>query len=180
MGFTPLEGLLMGTRSGDMDPAVILHIMGREELTLHEANTLLNKHSGMSGISGVSSDMREIEEALNDGHTNARLAFDIYCYRLRKYIGAYAAAMNGLDKIIFTAGIGENSPNVRKSTCDGLEFLGVELDEEKNRQAVGREMVISSDNSLVQVLVIPTNEELVIAQDTLRLVQKQSSKEPVS
>ena len=180
MGFTPLEGLLMGTRSGDMDPAVILHIMGREELSLHEANTLLNKHSGLSGISGISSDMREIEEALGDGHSNAKLAFEIYCYRLRKYIGAYAAAMNGLDKIIFTAGVGENSSLVRKTTCDGLGFLGVEIDEEKNRQAVGKEMTISSAESRVQVQVIPTNEEFVIARDTLRLVQKQSNTEPVS
>ncbi|RME23955.1 MAG: acetate kinase, partial [Candidatus Zixiibacteriota bacterium] len=142
MGFTPLEGLLMGTRSGDADPAIILHIMSREELSLHEGNTLLNKHSGLVGISGVSSDMREVIVAMNEGHMNARLAFDVYCYRLRKYIGAYTAAMGGLDVLVFTAGAGENSPEVRAASCQKLEFLGVKLDEEKNRAAIGKEMDI--------------------------------------
>jgi len=172
MGFTPLEGLLMGTRSGDLDPAVILHIMGREELSLHEANTLMNKHSGLSGISGVSSDMREILEAADDGNANAKLAFDIYCYRLRKYIGSYASAMGGLDVVVFTAGVGENSPPVRKATCEGLEFIGVEIDDAKNDQAISKEMDISSDNAKVRVLAIPTNEELVIAMDTEEIVKK--------
>jgi acetate kinase len=171
MGFTPLEGLLMGTRSGDMDPAIILHIMGREELSLHEANTLLNKHSGMIGVSGVSSDMREIIDAAKSGHTNARLALDIYCYRLKKYIGAYATAMSGLDAIVFTAGVGENSPYVRELTCQGLEFLGVEIDLEKNNAAVGREMDISVSGARVRTLAIPTNEELVIARDTKAIVE---------
>jgi acetate kinase len=170
MGFTPLEGLLMGTRSGDMDPAIILHIMGREELSLHEANTLMNKHSGMIGISGVSSDMREIIDAANAGHTNAKLALDIYCYRLKKYIGGYAMAMGGLDAIVFTAGIGENSPLVRELTCQGLDFIGVELDKEKNSTAIGKEMIISSDSSRIKVLAIPTNEELVIARDTKDII----------
>lgn len=173
MGFTPLEGLLMGTRSGDMDPAVILHIMGREELSLHEANTLLNKHSGLNGISGISSDMRDIVDSVKDGRRNAVLAFDIYCYRLKKYIGAYAAAMGGVDKIVFTAGVGENSPQTREKTCEGLEFLGVILDKDKNEAAIGVETEISATDSKVQVMVIPTNEELVIARDTLRLMERQ-------
>jgi len=171
MGFTPLEGLLMGTRCGDMDPAVILHVMGREELSLHEANTLMNKHSGLSGVSGVSSDMREIIKSAKEGHSNAQLAFNIYCYRLKKYIGAYAAAMGGLDHIVFTGGIGENSPDVREKTCEGLQFLGVEIDKEKNLAAVGKELEISNGNSRVKVMAIPTNEELVIARDTMNLVE---------
>ncbi|MCX6827415.1 MAG: acetate kinase [candidate division Zixibacteria bacterium] len=176
MGFTPLEGLLMGTRSGDLDPAVILYIMGREELTLNEANTLLNKHSGLIGISGVSSDMREIIEASNSGHANAKLALDIYCYRLKKYIGAYAAGMGGLDAIVFTAGVGENSPYVRELTCRGLEFFGVELNSQNNAVAIGKEMEISTDRSRVKVLAIPTNEELVIARDTRDIVEKINQK----
>ena len=172
MGFTPLEGLLMGTRCGDMDPAVILHVMGREELSLHEANTLLNKHSGLIGVSGVSSDMREIIEAANAGHSNAKLALDMYCYRLKKYIGSYTVAMGGLDAIIFTAGVGENSPEVRELTCQGLGFLGIELDKGKNETTIGKEVDISSDNSRVRVLAIPTNEELVIARDTKNIVDK--------
>jgi acetate kinase len=171
MGFTPLEGLLMGTRCGDMDPAVILHIMGREELTLHEAGALMNKHSGLTGVSGVSSDMREIESAAGEGHRNAQLALDIYCYRLKKYIGAYTAAMNGLDAIVFTAGIGENSVTVRSRTMAGLDFLGIKLDDEKNRAALGKEMEISASSSRVKVYVIPTNEELVIARDTKNIVE---------
>ncbi|HHI02634.1 MAG TPA: acetate kinase [candidate division Zixibacteria bacterium] len=175
MGFTPLEGLIMGTRSGDMDPAVILHIMGREELTLHEANTLLNKHSGLSGVSGISSDMREIIESADEGNSNAKLAVDIYCYRLSKYIGGYSVAMGGLDQIIFTGGIGENSPQVREKTCESLRFLGVELDKDKNNLAIGLETEISTDNSRVKVMVIPTNEELVIARDTLSLIGRKSN-----
>ncbi len=175
MGFTPLEGLLMGTRSGDMDPAIILHIMGREELSLHEANTLLNKHSGMIGVSGVSSDMREIIEAADSGHSLAKLALEMYCYRLRKYIGSYAVAMRGLDAVVFTAGIGENSPRVREHTCEKLDFLGVELDKGRNEAAIGKEADISSDNSRVRILAIPTNEELVIARDTKEIVGKMIS-----
>ncbi|SYZ73185.1 Acetate kinase [Candidatus Zixiibacteriota bacterium] len=172
MGFTPLEGLLMGTRSGDIDPAIPLWIMGREELSLNEANTLLNKHSGLIGISGVSSDMREIIDAAGKGNDNARLALDIYCYRLRKYIGAYAAAMGGIDAIVFTAGVGENSPVVRQLTCKGLEFLGVELDDSRNQAAVSKDMIISTDSAKLKVLAIPTNEELVIARDTKEIVEK--------
>jgi len=173
MGFTPLEGLLMGTRSGDLDPAIILHIMGREELSLHEANTLLNKHSGLIGIAGLSSDVREIVDAAKDGNSNAKLAMDIYCYRLKKYIGAYTAALNGLDVLAFTAGVGENSAYVRKLTCENLEFLGIALDETKNNEAAAIETDISTPDSKVRVLVIPTNEELVIARDTQRIVEEQ-------
>jgi acetate kinase len=132
MGFTPLEGLLMGTRSGDLDPAIILHIMAREELSLHEGNTLMNKHSGLIGISGISSDVREVIEAADEGNQNADLALRIYCYRLKKYIASYAAAMGGLDALVFTAGVGENSARVRAMTCENLQFMGIELDEAKN------------------------------------------------
>lgn len=172
MGFTPLEGLLMGTRCGDLDPAIILHIIAREELSLHEANTLLNKHSGMQGISGISSDMKDIIEECEKGNRGAQLAFDLYCYRIKKYIGAYAACMGGLDALIFTAGIGENSPLVRKKSCEGLEFLGIEIGDKKNEEAVGKEGEISSINSKVKVFAILTNEELVIASDTERIVEE--------
>jgi acetate kinase len=175
MGFTPLEGLIMGTRSGDIDPAVILHIMAREELSLHEGNTLLNKHSGLIGISGISSDVREVLEAADSENPNAQLAIDAYCYRLRKYIGSYAAALGGLDALVFTAGVGENSAVIRALSTERLEFLGVKIDEEKNRQAVKREMDISADDARVRTLVIPTNEELVIARDTERIVKGQDS-----
>lgn len=170
MGFTPLEGLVMGTRCGDIDPAIILNIMGREELSLHEANTLLNKHSGLQGISGISSDMRDILKEVESGNELAKLALEIYCYRIRKYIGAYAAAMGGLDCIVFTAGVGENSPRVREMSCQGLEFLGIEIDLGKNAEAVRKEKVISTDSSRVKVMAVPTNEELIIAEDTYQLV----------
>ncbi len=172
MGFTPLEGLLMGTRSGDLDPAIILHVMAREELSLHEANTLLNKHSGMQGISGISSDMRDIVAESQKGNRSAQLALDVYCYRIRKYIGAYAASMGGLDALVFTAGIGENSPVVRKKCCENLEFLGILIDDEKNEEAQKIEAEIQTDDSRVKVLCIPTNEELVIALDTKRVIQE--------
>ncbi len=170
MGFTPLEGLMMGTRCGDIDPAIILHMIGREELSLHEANTMLNKHSGLIGVSGVSSDMREVIEAKDEGNKRAQLAFDIYCYRVKKYIGAYAAAMGGLDAVVFTAGIGENSAEVRTNCVSGLEFLGIELDDAKNKAAVSKEAIISTDSSRVKVAAVPANEELVIALDTMELV----------
>jgi acetate kinase len=171
MGFTPLEGLLMGTRCGDLDPAVILHIMAREELTLQEANTLLNKHSGIQGISGQSSDMRDIIQEAKEGHANSKLALEIYCYRIKKYIGAYAAAMGGLDSLVFTAGIGENSPLIRERCCAGLEFLGIEIDEDRNDEAIGVEGLISKDKSRVRVFSIPTNEELVIAEETRKVLE---------
>ncbi len=173
MGFTPLEGLLMGTRSGDLDPAIILHVMAREELSLNEANTLLNKHSGLQGISGISGDMRDIIKESEKGNANAQLALDIYCYRIRKYIGSYAAVLGGLDALVFTAGIGENSALVRKKCCENLEFLGIQIDDEKNEQAKGSQSdEIQTDDSKVKVFRIPTNEELVIALDTKRVVEE--------
>jgi acetate kinase len=176
MGFTPLEGLLMGTRSGDLDPAIILHIMAREELSLHEGNTMLNKHSGLAGISGVSSDMREIIDASNKGNDNAKLALDVFCYRLKKYIGSYMAALNGLDALIFTAGVGENSAVVRAQTCQNMDYLGISIDADKNKSAVSKEVNISAPGAKVQTLVIPTNEELVIAMDTQRIVESAPAK----
>lgn len=173
MGFTPLEGLLMGTRCGDMDPAIILQIMHKEELTVNDANILLNKHSGLQGISGLSSDMREIEEEYNENE-RAKLAHDMFTYRLKKYIGAYTAAMGGVDALVFTGGIGENSDLVRKNALSGLEYMGVELDEEKNNEHSSEEREISSANSKVQIYVIPTNEELVIALDTKQIVKQAS------
>jgi len=171
MGFTPLEGLLMGTRSGDLDPAVVLHIMNKEELSMHEANTMLNKHSGIQGLSGVSSDMREIEKYY-ESNDRARLAHQVFCYRLKKYIGAYAAAMGGLDVLVFTGGIGENSVIVRRDSIRSMEFYGIEIDEAKNQAAEKGERDISTAKSRVRVLVIPTNEELVIAVDTMRIVKE--------
>ena len=171
MGFTPLEGLLMGTRSGDLDPAVVLHIMNQEELTMHEANTMLNKHSGIQGLSGISSDMREIEEEL-DENNRARLAFNVFCYRLKKYIGSYAAAMGGLDVIVFTGGIGENSSMVRELVLSELDFLGIQLDDKLNQAGEKGEREISIKDSRVKIFVIPTNEELVIALDTMRIISK--------
>jgi acetate kinase len=172
MGFTPLEGLLMGTRSGDIDPSVILYIMGKEGLSLHEAGTLLNKHSGLIGISGESSDMREIISALKTEQKRSRLAFDVFNYRIKKYLGAYAAAMGGLDAFVFTGGIGENSPDVRREVCSDLEFMGIKIDEQKNQKG---EINISSSDSKISVFRIPTNEELVIALDTKQIVEKSVS-----
>lgn len=169
MGFTPLEGLLMGTRTGDCDPAIILYIMSREELTLNEANTLLNKHSGLYGISGVSSDMREIQKSAAEGNNNARLALDVYAYRVKKYVGSYMAAMGGLDAIVFTAGVGENSADVRRLCCEGLETLGIVIDIAKNSGHASGIGIVSAPASRVKVLVVPTNEELVIAQETERV-----------
>ncbi|MFS0837935.1 acetate/propionate family kinase [Paenibacillus sp. 1P03SA] len=170
MGLTPLEGLMMGTRSGDLDPAVVTFAMGKEDLSLNEVNSMLNKHSGLQAISGLSSDMREITEAMDSGDKNAKLAFDMYTYRLRKFIGSYAAAMNGIDVLIFTAGVGENSVILRKAVCEGLSYLGLELDSERNINGWGIEKRISTDDSKVEVLVIPTNEEWMIARDTFQLV----------
>ncbi|HZG85289.1 acetate kinase [Paenibacillus sp.] len=175
MGMTPLEGLMMGTRSGDLDPAVVPFVMGKEDLTIGEVSSMLNKHSGLIAISGISSDMREIQEAMEEGHPNARLAFEMYEYRLRKYIGAYAAAMNGIDAIVFTAGVGENSWLLRARTCLNLAYLGVEIDPEANLVRSKEDRRISTANSKVEVLVIPTNEELVIARDTYALVRSEES-----
>ena len=170
MGFTPLEGLLMGTRSGDIDPSVILFVMGKEGLSLGEANTLLNKHSGLQGISGVSSDMREIIAEVKNGDKKATYAFDVFTYRVKKDIGAYAAAMGGIDVLAFTGGIGENSPEVRAASCDGLGFLGIGIDDVRN-SSQEKEKSISAEGTRTAVLVVPTNEELVIAMDTMQIVK---------
>jgi acetate kinase len=171
MGFTPLEGLLMGTRCGDLDPAILPWVMGMEELTLAQLNAMLNKHSGLYGVSGVSSDMRDVQKAASSGHGRAKLALAIFCYRLRKYIGGYAAAMGGVDAITFTGGIGENSPDVRRRSAGGLEFMGVLLDAERNEKVPrGQEVLISRPDSRVAVAVVPTNEERVIARDTVRVL----------
>lgn len=170
MGLTPVEGLIMGTRSGDLDLGVLLYIMENEEIGLEAGRTIINKHSGMLGITGISSDMREIEEAAKNGHKRAELALNMYNYRIRKYIGSYAAAMGGLDSIIFTGGIGENADTTRRGVVKGLEFLGVKLDESKNGGLKGIEMDISDEDARVKTFVIPTNEEIIIAQDTQSII----------
>ncbi len=173
MGFTPVEGLIMGTRTGDLDIGAVSYIMDKEELKLSSVNTIFNKQSGLLGITGVSSDMREIQNAAwNEGNDRARLGLDMYYYRIRKYIGAYTAALDGVDTLIFAGGIGENAPVPRKKVCEKLSFLGIEIDDEKNNSAIGVETVISTPDSKVKVVVIPTNEELVIAKDTLDIVSK--------
>ena len=172
MGLTPLEGLMMGTRSGDIDAGAVTFIMEKEGLNPTGVSNLLNKKSGLLGISGVSSDMREIEDAIAAGNERAILARKIYFYRLRKYIGSYAAAMGGVDVIVFTGGVGENGSPCRKQACEGLEFMGVKLDQELNEKTRGTETVISTPDSKVKVVVIPTDEELMIATDTMNLLNK--------
>jgi acetate kinase len=172
MGMTPLEGLIMGTRCGDLDLGVLTYLMTREELDISSANTLINKHSGMLGITGVSSDMREIEKEAAKGNERAKLGLTMYNYRIKKYIGAYAAAMGGLDMLIFTGGIGENSDTTRAEISQNLEYMGIEFDIEKNKGNRGKESMISKDSSKVKVLIVPTNEELVIANDTQEIILK--------
>lgn len=172
MGLTPLEGMMMGTRSGDIDASAVLAIMKAEGLTPDEMSDLLNKQSGVLGISGVSSDMREVTAAAEAGNKQAALALEMYSHRIKKYIGSYAAIMGGVDIIVFTAGVGEHQWDVRYNSTSGLEFLGVKLDEAKNRKNFGEEEVISAEDSRVKVVVVPTDEELMIASDTLALVQK--------
>lgn len=170
MGLTPLEGLVMGTRSGDMDPAIVEFIANKENKSISEVMTILNKESGVYGLSGgISSDFRDLEKAAKEGNELAEDARQIFCYRVVKYIGAYAAAMNGVDAITFTAGLGENDKVIRKIICDYLTYLGVEIDDEKNAVR-GEEIVISTPASKVKVCVVPTNEELVIARETAALV----------
>ena len=171
MGLTPLEGLPMGTRSGNLDPAILQFIMNKYGYTADEMLNILNKKSGVLGISGVGSDFRDLEKAAKEGNERAQLALDKFVYEVRKYIGSYAAAMGGVDIITFTAGVGENGPDMRESICEGLGFLGVHVDHEKN-QVRGKETDISAADSTVKVYVIPTNEELMIARDTLALVTK--------
>ena len=170
MGFTPLEGLVMGTRSGDVDMGAVTYIMDKEKIGTKSASILFNKHSGLLGISGLSSDMREIREAANKGDERSLLAIKMFDYRVRKYIGSYAAAMGGIDVLIFTGGVGENSDTNRSGICEGLEFLGVELDEQINTGLRGIESTISKKEARVKVMVVPTNEELMIAIDTQRII----------
>lgn len=169
MGLTPVEGLVMGTRSGDLDLGVLTYIMQKEEININTANTLINKFSGVLGVSGLSSDMREVEDAALAGEERSVVAMDMYNYRIRKYIGAYAAAMDGLDVLVFTGGVGENSAYTRAEVCKKLGFFGVELDNDKNNVR-GKETLISTEKGRVKVLIVPTNEELVIAQDTMELI----------
>jgi acetate kinase len=171
MGFTPLEGLVMGTRSGDIDAAIILHVMAREELTVAEATSLLNKHSGLRGLSGISSDMRDLLKEEEAGEARAKLALDVYCYRVRKYIGAYAAAMGGLDAIGFTGGVGENAPTIRARILAGLEFLGVEIDSESNATFLGGAAGTFHSGS-VGLAVVRSGEEVMIALETERLTAR--------
>ncbi len=169
MGLTPLSGLVMGTRCGDVDASVVFELVEKDELPLSEVHTLLNRHSGLLGLSGYASDMRDLLKEAAAGDARCRHAIDVFCYRARAYIGQYMAVLNGCDAIVFTAGIGEHSPEVRGQICAGLENLGVRLDDGRNRDAVGVEARISADKSGVQVWVIPTNEELVIARDALEV-----------
>ncbi|MDD4372680.1 MAG: acetate kinase [Bacteroidales bacterium] len=172
MGMTPIEGLIMGTRCGDLDVGALLYIADKEETSIQYTSTLVNKFSGMLGISGVSSDMRDIELAANEGNERAKIALEMYQYRVRKYIGSYAAAMGGIDVIVFTGGIGENDTLTRTKSLEGLEFLGIELDTNKSMTSRGKEEVISNVDSKVKVIVVPTDEELMIATDTHDIVEK--------
>ena len=169
MGFTPLEGLAMGTRCGDIDPAIVTFIGEKEGLSYAEVNNVVNKKSGVLGISGVSSDFRDIESAAKEGNERAQLALDVFTHKVKAYIGAYMAEMNGCDAIVFTAGVGENGIGNRAAICEGLENLGIVLDAEKNNVR-GKDTVISADDSKVKILLIPTNEELMIARDTYEIV----------
>ena len=169
MGFTPLDGLIMGTRSGSVDPAVVQFLAGKLECSLDEVLNILNKKSGVEGISGVSSDFRDLDAASMDGNERATVALDMFAYRAAQYIGSYVAAMNGVDAIAFTAGIGENNFKVRKAICDYLGYLGITIDDKVNAVR-GEEIKLSTDDSKVAVYVIPTNEELAIARETVALV----------
>lgn len=171
MGMTPLEGLVMGTRCGDIDPALVTFLMNKKKMSAEEVDNLMNKKSGVLGISGVSSDFRDIEAAEAQGNERARLALDKFAYTVRKYIGSYAAAMGGLDYLVFTAGLGENSGSMRALICEGLDFLGINIDKEKNNTR-GKEIEISTAGSKIKVFVIPTNEEIMIARDTKALTSK--------
>lgn len=173
MGFTPLEGVIMGTRCGDIDPGLIFAIAARENFTLDEASSFFNKQCGLQGISGLTSDMREIEAAAETGNYQAQLALNVFCYRIKKYIASYIGVLNGADIIVFTGGIGENSHTVRSQSTKDMDWLGIEIDEAKNHEIRSTESTISSEKSRVRVMVIPTNEELVIAMETERIVSQQ-------
>ncbi len=172
MGLTPLEGLMMGTRSGDIDAGAVTFIMEKEGLNATGISNLLNKKSGVLGVSGVSSDMRELNTAADEGNPKAQLARTMYFYRLKKYIGAYAAALGGADIVVFTGGVGENSDTARELACEGLEYMGIKINQEANVQTHGTERIISTPDSKVTVVVIPTDEEMMIASDTMNLLQK--------
>lgn len=174
MGFTPLDGLPMGTRSGSIDPAIVSYLMEKEDLTIDETSEYLNKQSGVLGISGVSSDFRDLADAAADNVERAKLALEVFNYRVKKYIGEYAAAMGGIDCVVFTAGIGENTPAIREESCQGLEFLGIKVDPVKNNSKeiqTSKEGIVSTDDTPVKVLVVPTNEELMIARETINLLK---------
>jgi acetate kinase len=170
MGMTPIEGLMMGTRVGDFDLGALTYLMDKEEIGIDATNTLINKHSGVLGISGVSSDMREVEAAAEEGNERAQLALDMYSHRIRKYIGAYTAVMGGVDAIVFTGGIGENDVQTRVNVLKDFEYLGVDIDDKLNSTIRGKEIEISTKDSKVKVLIVPTNEELVIARDAYEIV----------
>jgi acetate kinase len=171
MGMTPLEGLVMGTRSGDIDPAIVSLIASKEGLSTHEVETLLNTESGLLGISGLTNDMRVLQDELREhDDRRARLAIEVFCYRARKYIGAFLAAMGGADAVVFTGGIGENSPEIRARICEGLGWAGLVLDDDRNKEMVGHEGLISCEGSRLAVYAIPTDEELLIARDTVRCI----------
>jgi acetate kinase len=170
MGFTPLAGLAMGTRCGDIDPAVIPFLMNATGLSINDIDVMMNKKSGVLGVSGVSSDFRDVESAANSGNKRAKLALDLYYHRVKSFIGAYAAVLNGVDAIVFTAGLGENSATSRAAVCGGLGYLGIKIDPEKNNIR-GEALEISTSDSKVKVFVIPTNEELMIARDTKDIVK---------
>lgn len=172
MGFTPIEGLIMGTRTGDLDLGVIFYLMDKENLNKDEIYNLVNKKSGMLGISGISYDMRDIEQEADKGNERAQAALEMYSYRVQKYIGAYAAGMGGVDMIVFTGGIGENACKVRENTINGLDFMGAAIDHDKNNAVIGEDADISAQHAKVKVMVTTTNEELVIAQDTQSIVSK--------
>lgn len=167
MGFTPLEGLVMGTRSGDLDPGAVVYLIAHKGMTAHEVEALLNENSGLHGLSGLSGDMRDLMEQAAQGNGQAQLAIDVFCYRVKKYIGAYLAALNGADAILFAGGIGENAAEIRRRICDSLDNLGVRLDAAKNAAAIGAEQEIGAEGSGPSIWVVPTNEELLIARDTM-------------
>ncbi len=172
MGFTPVDGLIMGTRTGEIDPGVLLYLADKEELSVSGVNNMINKKSGVAGISQLSSDMRDLEIAANEGNPKALLALNMYAYKIKKFIGAYVAAMNGIDLLLFTAGVGENDFNARKMICTGMEYLGIEIDTEINHGVKGKDLVISTPSSKVKVMVVTTDEEFVIASDTKAIVEK--------
>ena len=172
MGFTPIEGLMMGTRSGDVDLGVVTFLMEKEMIGSASVSTLFNKHSGVLGISGLSSDMRDIENAITNGNERAKLALEMYEYRIKKYIGSYIAALNGVDVIVFTGGVGENQTGTRQKVCESLSFMGIKIDKELNAASRGKEVLLSTPDSTVKVVVIPTDEEFMIASDTLEIVNQ--------